>query len=212
MLDHYLNNFVHNCRSLIIFADNCAGQNKNQYFIGYLSYLTKVLKKYDDIELYFMVSGHTKFSPDSHFGTIKKKLRHSVCQSILDLCGDKGIVRQSAQNNQTIVYKDPITLDYNFKWRDWKKFLSHKFLSCQGIKEWHAIKIRDDGSCNILVAPYVGLPYSEHKILKGELLIEVDDIPKIIEPDKLTENRLGELKYFEKFVDPIHKSFISSPY
>ena len=59
---------------LILYADNCPGQNKNQTMVAYLSYLVKIIKRFPCVELYFLISGHTKFSPDRNFGPIKQEL------------------------------------------------------------------------------------------------------------------------------------------
>jgi len=120
MLDHYIETYIPTGSSLILYADNCCGQNKNQFLIGYLSYLVKIKKKLKHVELYFMIVGHTKFSPDSHFGLIKQRLKISVCESILDVIGENGIIRKSSKNNFCIAYKDPFLETVNFNWRDWK--------------------------------------------------------------------------------------------
>ena len=87
---------------------------------------SKDFKIYQEINLFFMISGHTKFAPDSHFGTIKKKTIESNCFSILDLLCENGKVRKSASNNFEIVYKNPETSTKNFEWLDWKKFFRKK--------------------------------------------------------------------------------------
>ena len=58
-----------------------------------------------------MIVGHTKFSPDSHFGAIKSKLRENGYNSILDLIGDNGFIINNTYNkfyNIAIPYKNPI--------------------------------------------------------------------------------------------------------
>ena len=59
---------------LRIFADNCAGQNKNIYII--LALLQKIQqKRVFRIEVIFLVSGHTYLPCDRAFGVIEKTLR-----------------------------------------------------------------------------------------------------------------------------------------
>ena len=89
MIYSYLIKNVAPNSSIIFYGDNCSTQNKNQYLIGFFSYLVKTLKLYKEIEVYLMVAGHIKFSPDSHFGTIKGKLKRGECQSILQLLGSR---------------------------------------------------------------------------------------------------------------------------
>jgi len=211
MFDHYLANYVEKGKSLVIYADNCCAQNKNQYFIGYLCYLVKILKQYNEIELYFMVVGHTKFSPDSHFGNLKTRFSKAKCQSIVDLLGEEGIIHKSATNNKALPYKDPLTLKKNFEWKDWKGFLPSKFNNCTNIGKWHVVKIQSFG-LNISVAKSLGEPFEEYKIMKGELMIDENEQPSILEPKGLGEPRKEELEYFEQFVDSEHKLFIKDTY
>jgi len=78
MLHHYLTQYISSEGQgsyLRFFADNCPGQNKNQTMIGYLCWLVKVLKLPAEIELYFLISGHTKFGPDQHFGRTKQTIK-----------------------------------------------------------------------------------------------------------------------------------------
>ena len=51
MLDYYFKNYVTINSNLIIYADNCPGQNKNQTVIGYLSYLVKISKYLKSIQI-----------------------------------------------------------------------------------------------------------------------------------------------------------------
>jgi len=45
-------------KSIILDADNCCGNNKNQTVIEYLCYLTQILRRHHCILLNFMVVGH----------------------------------------------------------------------------------------------------------------------------------------------------------
>ncbi len=65
-------------------ADNCVGQNKNNYLMWYLMW--RVMNGlHEKITLTFMPPGHTKFSPDSYFGLFKIKYRKSTIDSLGDL-------------------------------------------------------------------------------------------------------------------------------
>jgi len=80
------------------------------------------------VELYFMIVGHTKFSPNSHFGLIKQRLKISVCESILGVIGENGIIRKSSKNNFCIAYKDPFLETVNFiKLERLEKFFERNF-------------------------------------------------------------------------------------
>src|SRR6266496_2694645 len=70
--------------NLVIHADNCAGQNKNNAMIMYLAWRV-ACGLHTKITYSFMVAGHTKFSPDGFFGLLKLKLRKSEVDNIEDL-------------------------------------------------------------------------------------------------------------------------------
>jgi len=69
MFHHYITTKVAEGASIIFYADNCPGQNKNQTVLAYLSYLVHDVKRHPYIRMNYMIVGHTKFSPDRHFGT-----------------------------------------------------------------------------------------------------------------------------------------------
>lgn len=59
---------------LIIFTDNCAGQNKNWFLMAFWLQLVKE-KKFKTITHHFLVSGHTHLPPDRDFALIEKRHR-----------------------------------------------------------------------------------------------------------------------------------------
>jgi hypothetical protein len=71
ILYFYLNVFETKTETLSIFADNCSGQNKNNYFIWFLHWLCHTKKFAKQIQYNFLVRGHTKFKPDANFGIAK---------------------------------------------------------------------------------------------------------------------------------------------
>lgn len=76
LLDHFFDNYGLGEEHVLLTADNCVGQNKNNAVIQYLMY--RILTgKHKSITLSFMLVGHTKFSPDGYFGLIKKRYRRS---------------------------------------------------------------------------------------------------------------------------------------
>ena len=76
LLDHFFKYYGFCEKSVYLTADNCVGQNKNNALIQYLMYRT-LSGLHTKIEMSFLVVGHTKFSPDSHFGLIKQRYRNS---------------------------------------------------------------------------------------------------------------------------------------
>ena len=61
-------------RKLVIYMDNCAGQNKNIYNI--LTLMRMIHKKeLDEITLEFLIPGHSYLPCDAFFGVIETKIR-----------------------------------------------------------------------------------------------------------------------------------------
>ena len=55
---------------LLLHADNCVGQNKNNTLLHYLLFCV-LMGYHKSITLSFMLAGHTKFVPDRFSGLIK---------------------------------------------------------------------------------------------------------------------------------------------
>ena len=65
-------------------ADNCSGQNKNNVMLQYL--LWRVLSgRHQSVTLSFLITGHTKFSPDGSFGLIKRRFRKTEVNCLATL-------------------------------------------------------------------------------------------------------------------------------
>ena len=98
-------------------ADNCCGQNKNNTMMQYLMW--RVLTGlHHTISLHFMITGHTKFSPDACFGLVKRKFRKADVSSLDDLAR---VVEESAVCNicQLVGAQDGSTIVPS---RDWAGF------------------------------------------------------------------------------------------
>ena len=86
MLHHFLayHSFGESC--LHLHADNCSGQNKNRFMMAYLMWRVMVgLNR--EINMSFLLVGHTKFSPDWCFGfkRLYKRTRVSCLDDIADV-------------------------------------------------------------------------------------------------------------------------------
>ena len=94
MLHFFFDNFGLGESEVILNADNCVGQNKNQYVLSYLCWrvLTGLHKK---IVFHFLVVGHTMFSPDYSGGVFKKIFRRTSCatpQEVADCARQSSIL------------------------------------------------------------------------------------------------------------------------
>jgi hypothetical protein len=209
MIYHYFTHHIPYGNHLVLYCDNCPGQNKNQTMLAFLAYMVKIKKYFASVELNFMISGHTKFTPDGNFGNIKKFIKSHNCYSVLDLVGESGMIRESSQNNYEISYSDPHSMESNFDWYDWKSFLKQKFYPCTGIQEWHTVRIEEHGN-DIQVANHVGDVFNSYHIMKEN--IDLPEFPGKVQPDGLAEDRIKYLKFFENFVIDHHREYISGDY
>jgi hypothetical protein len=55
---------------LLVQADNCVGENKNKYVFAFLAFLV-LLGVYNEVEMNFLIVGHTHDIVDSMFGLLK---------------------------------------------------------------------------------------------------------------------------------------------
>lgn len=77
-LNHYIDHHhKENHTKLILFSDNCGGQNKNiNVILGCLRLLH--MKKFVRIEHFFLVPGHSYMPCDRHFGNIERRLKRET--------------------------------------------------------------------------------------------------------------------------------------
>ncbi|EGZ22429.1 hypothetical protein PHYSODRAFT_249657 [Phytophthora sojae] len=80
MLQHFIRTVLLPAgkKHLIVYADNCSGQNKNNHVIKF--FLTQVqMGVFDRIDYKFFVKGHTKNSCDRGFGHIRRHVGRADC-------------------------------------------------------------------------------------------------------------------------------------
>lgn len=130
--------------TLVFFADNATGQNKNNAVLQY--FLWRVLTGKNRKILYnFLVSGHTKFSPDRSFGILKKKYSRSTVDTIIDL---KECVKSSSHKGLqgATITLDPRTNEHQVIWSDWTSFLDQLFVKLPGLTKYHHFIFTSDGA------------------------------------------------------------------
>lgn len=128
MLDDYLER--HPSKKVIIFADNCVSQNKNNALVRYLQWRVDCGKN-DTISVNFLLTGHTKFTPDRHFGVLKSK----YAVAIIDCFGDVvKCVNESSRAGFNVAV--PVT-SHSFKWKDFNTFFGKYYKVLKMITLYH---------------------------------------------------------------------------
>lgn len=89
--DYFTKNAVKN---LVLFCDNCVAQNKNNAMMHYLAWRVDSGLN-ESISLNFLLTGHTKFSPDRSFGLMKLEYSRSNVDYYQDF---EDVVNRSSSN------------------------------------------------------------------------------------------------------------------
>ena len=112
-------------------ADNCVGQNKNNFMIQYLLWRT-IVGLHTKITLSFLVVGHTKFSPDWCFGLLKQRFRRTNVSCLDDIAE---VVDSSAHVNipQLVGTQEG---DILVKCYDWATMFKPHFRKLKHIKSY----------------------------------------------------------------------------
>jgi hypothetical protein len=115
-------------------ADNCTGQNKNNYFLWYFAWRIAT-ELHKSIKYSFLIAGHTKFAPYCCLGMIKKCCKVNFISSIYELAGMVETLSDIGVNKAQIVrtHDDRIIVPVY----DWASFLTRYFNRLPNIKKYH---------------------------------------------------------------------------
>ena len=96
----YEQNRAAGIRKLVIFMDNCAGQNKNIYNI--LTLMRMIHKgDLDEVTLEFLIPGHSYLPCDAAFGVIQQKIKLQRSIGCPDHYAD--IIRTATQRGNNVI-------------------------------------------------------------------------------------------------------------
>lgn len=141
-LYHRLTNthFEESVNTIRMFADGCAGQNKNSIVMGMISkwLLTDAPKSITTVEITFPVPGHSYMPPDRIFGHIEKvvKRKNVIVEpaEYLQIFNDYGTVIEAKdiivydwKSSVSDVVKPPHS--WHFKFAEAKRFILKRFKS-----------------------------------------------------------------------------------
>ncbi|XP_053388734.1 uncharacterized protein LOC128551837 [Mercenaria mercenaria] len=114
MLDHAFANYSLGENECSLHADNCFGQNKNRYVLGYLSWRV-MTQRHQKITYMMQLPGHTRCLIDAGFGNIKTLYRRKDCDTLQHIAE---VVINSSHSNQPVTYGG----GSGWVWRAWKTF------------------------------------------------------------------------------------------
>lgn len=124
MLLHYFDNFLdENINELVLFSDNCPGQNKNHTVVRFLLSLTDT-GRFSKVTHYFPIRGHSFLPNDRDFGVVKKKIKK--CDRIYVPEEYYKIMSEANPNFKIFMLSTNLILDFS-KW--WQRFYKKVCLS-----------------------------------------------------------------------------------
>ena len=167
MLHCYLEK-IQSTEHLVLFADNCVGQNKNNAMIHYLIWHI-VCGHNKRISLNFLLTCHTKFSPDRNFGILKSKYSRANVDCIHDFVD---VVNTSSPNGYNIALPsiDPNTKTRNVQWFEWDSSIRSHFKPIQDVTKYHHY---DMDSVSHVIKARIFADYEEVIIYEFEPCLDV---------------------------------------
>ena len=139
------------------------------------------------ITLSFLIVGHTKFSPDSCFGLLKRKFRKTIVNCLDDIVD---VVESSAAVNKAQLVGaqsgEVIVPSY-----DWVTYLGQYFVKIQGIKSLHHFHFDSSQPGVVHVQAFSTTSKVQHTILidKDRMPKDKTELPSSINPVGLSTDR-----------------------
>ena len=122
---------------------------------------------HDNIELSFMIVGHTKFAPDGYFGLIRKYYRHSNIYTFEDLV--ETIVSSSENGHNTCQFSENLDTTKQLVYRDWSPWLLKFFDKLPDITSYRHFKIVKNKPGTVCLKTAIDGDETEIKLLKRDV-------------------------------------------
>ncbi|XP_067633669.1 uncharacterized protein [Eurosta solidaginis] len=128
ILHYHLETYCKNVQTIVLFCDNCVGQSKNNAMISYLQWrLVRGLNT--TILLNFLLTVHTKFSPDQFFGIFKARYAITNIDTYEELL--QCVVQSSPGGHNTAVSSKKVV------WYEWDSYFKPFYKPLEGITQFH---------------------------------------------------------------------------
>ncbi|XP_017472285.1 PREDICTED: uncharacterized protein LOC108363427 [Rhagoletis zephyria] len=198
ILHYHLQTYYKDIETLVLFCDNCVGQNKNNTVLSYLQWcLARGLNK--TILFNFLLTGHTKFAPDRYFGIFKSKYAVSNIDTYADLL-------QCVEASSPGGYNKAVSAE-KVVWYEWDSYFKPLYKSLVGITQFHHFIISTDCVKTKKFA-------DSEEVQSFKLLLKPIDpeMPKVIQPAGLSLERQWYIYHnLRSLVSDISKVDIVAP-
>ena len=185
-LHHYFQNHGLGETRVHLHADNCSGQNKNNFFLWYLAWRT-ILQLHESVSYSFLIAGHTKFGPDRSFGLIKKSYKVSYVSSLYEFAQMVESSSDAGVNKAQLVGTHDgrvIVAVYN-----WSAFLEQYFVKVPNIKKFHHFRFSKDEPGKLYFKQYSTSPEQSLLLLKNPAILPPCVLPPQLNPQGLSQER-----------------------
>jgi len=203
LLDYFFLNFGLKEKTVYLHADNCSGQNKNNAMLHYL--LWRVMTgRHDEIQLSFLLAGHTKFAPDWCFGLFKRHFRKTQVDCLADIssaasaCSSAGVIVPQLCGTEDGTVTVPT---YH-----WDEHLGVQFNKLPGIKKYHHFTMQSTG--RIVCREFVDSPPVVYSLVRKSAQL-TSHYPAVIQPPGLSSERQAYLyREIREFVGEEHRDLV----
>ena len=192
--------------------DNCS-VNKCYAITRYAAHLVKS-GMYDEVQLCFMIPGHTKFNPDRMFAWLSNLLRGIDIFEINDIVTavETSRLDHFSQYGKDLPYSVESVDGFNSReeslnFFDWNSRFEGTFKRFGFLNESHLLKIgRKAGKVSLHVQQY-----SESPKIETEFLIESKKLPSLVRLKKvpLKDAKVNDLRKMMKFIPGGNLSYVA---
>ena len=188
-------------------ADNCGGQNKNNYVLWYWCWRC-IHGQHENITYSFLVAGHTKFSPDWCFGLMKQRIRRTFVSSLFDIleANDKSTL-SGVNCGKLVGLHDETVL---VKTYDWSGHLAPYFKKLTGISKFHHFRFNKNYPGKVFYKEHADATEKEFQMLKDASILPPRLLPPQVLPSGLDDERRRYLhKEIREFCRPGTEDFVA---
>ncbi|XP_065941872.1 uncharacterized protein [Magallana gigas] len=204
MLHHCLTTYGSGEKSCVIHCDNCAGENKNRYVLGYLMWRT-LMGLHHDIQLSMQVPYHGRCLVDAGFANIKRLYHRTDVDS---LSGLVEVVRKSARSNSLVTYINDAG-EHSWEWYDWKSFTSTFFTNVKGIRKMRHFRFSSLSPGKLFVKSHADDSEREITLLKSSISPE-DITTGSVMPDILPTGGITSER--QRYLFRVVRPFVRDPF